>query len=305
MRPSRTSSSSKRGRGGVPTYVFVGRDVLAQLTVWRQNPDGDYSGIVDTPRVFEFVDSFRGSGEVWTFDFATADDIVNVLRPQFAYLIQDALALRQMARDKEPLLAALDGNALMLALRCEDYWEYRLFGAVLEAELDRREPLRLEIEHGLAQAPVTYVGLTDIHEWMLDRLDEAIGFGRDLETILNHYLQQALGPAGMPGDPVEIATAARRLAQLWEDSAQWTLRCRSVRVDPKADRLIELLSIGNANMLNEIWEYGHTIVARIEEAIRAEEAGDLDGDLDLTLTITANLDEFSEELRQFGEGRSR
>ena len=48
---------------GVPAYIFVSKDVLAQMQVWRANPEADYSSVVDTPRIFEFIDSFRGSGE--------------------------------------------------------------------------------------------------------------------------------------------------------------------------------------------------------------------------------------------------
>ena len=29
---------------GVPAYVFVRKDVLAQLPIWKANPDADYSG---------------------------------------------------------------------------------------------------------------------------------------------------------------------------------------------------------------------------------------------------------------------
>ena len=117
---------------GVPVYVFVSKDVLAQLKVWKANPDADYSGVVDTPRVFEFIDSFRRGGEIWTFEFATAEDILNTLRNQFAYLVQDALELRQRAISQENLLTELEGDALMLALRRDQYWEIRLFATVLE-----------------------------------------------------------------------------------------------------------------------------------------------------------------------------
>ena len=108
---------------GIPVYVFADSNVLAQLNVWRDNPNADYSGVVDTPRVFEFIDSFYGSGEVWTFSFASSDDILNTLRHQLAYLVQDSLCLRQMARDQDRLLEELKGEALMVALRREEYWE--------------------------------------------------------------------------------------------------------------------------------------------------------------------------------------
>lgn len=283
---------------GAPSYVFVDRDVLAQMSVWQSNPDGDFTGIVDTPRVFEFIDSFYSSGEVWTFPFSTADEIVDTLRQQFAYLAQDALCIRHLARDQDRLLEVLEGKSLRLALRRDDNWEIRLFGTVLEEELDRRAPLRREIEHYLAQASVTHIGLFDIGVWMQDRLEEIVNLADTAMTILNDYLPQTLGEDGVHGDPIEIAACARRLAQVWEDSARWTLRCRSVRVDPHAKRSVELLSETNANMLNEFWEYGHTITSRLDEAIRMH-SDDNPQVVEMTLTITADTDEFIEEFARF------
>ena len=205
---------------GVPVYVFVDRDVLALLSVWRNSPDADYSGVVDTPRVLEFIDSFRGSGEVWTFSFATAEDIVAVLRQQFAYLVQDSLSLRQMAHGRDRLLEELEGDALLVALRRDALWDIRLFATVLEAELDRRAPLRREIEYRLAQADATSIDLDEIREWALDRLHEFSGFTSTATAVVNDFLPRAREA----GDPIELAAVARRLAQVWEDSARWTLR---------------------------------------------------------------------------------
>ena len=164
--------------------------------MWRSNPDADYSGVVDTPRVFEFIDSFHGSGDVWTFSFTNAEDIVDTLRQQFAYLVQDALGLRQMAHGHGRLLEELDGDALMVALRRDPHWEYRLFGTVLEAELDRRAPLRSEIKYRLAQADVTHIDLNGVRPWVLDRTHEFSGFTRTVTAIIHDYLPQAVGDKG-------------------------------------------------------------------------------------------------------------
>ena len=286
---------------GVPLYVFVRKDVLAQLRVWKANPDADYSSVVDTPRVFEFIDSFRADGEVWTFEFDTAEDIVNTLRKQFAYLVQDALELRQSARGQDPLLSELKGEALMLALRREQYWDVRLFAVVLQEELDRRATLHREIEHGLASGNVTFVDFVDLASWMQDRLDEVQRLAQTATTILNDYLPQVRGEDAMPSELVEVA---RRLAQVWESNAQWTLRCRSVRVDEKAERLVHLLAKANAHMLHELWEYGHTIIPRLDQAIETVAAGG-SSVLDLELTLTADVDELVEEMDRLLEEMDR
>ena len=283
---------------GVPVYVFVRKDVLAQMRVWKANPEADYSGIVDTPRVFEFIDSFRGGGEVWTFEFATAEDIVNTLRNQFAYLVQDALELRQLARGQDRLLAELEGEALILALRRDQYWDVRLFATVLEEELDGRETLRREIEYGLASKDVTFVHVVDLGSWAQDRLHEVQRLAQTATTILNNYLPQVCGEDAVPSELVDVA---RRLAQVWEDSARWTLRCRSVRVDERAERLVDLLANANAHMLEELWEFGHTIIPRLDKAIEALADGG-PSDLDLVLTLTADVDEFVEEIARLERG---
>ena len=280
---------------GVPAYVFVSGDTLAQLRMWKANPEGDYSAVVDSPRLFEFVDSLREGGEGWTFEFAAAEDIINTLRPQFAYLVQDTLELRQMARGQDRLLAELEGKALMLALQREQYWEVRLFATVLEEELDRRAALRREIEYRLASQDVTFVDIVGLAPWAQDRLDECARFAETATAILNNFLPQVLGEEGVAGDPIELAAAARRLAQLWEDTARWTLRCRSVRVDDRAERLVDLLSTANANMLDELWDWGHTIIPRLDEAIQTHAAGGASR-LDLTLTLTADVDELGDEI---------
>jgi len=41
---------------GIPIYVFVERRVLAVLPTWKDNPDADFSGTVDTPELFVFIE---------------------------------------------------------------------------------------------------------------------------------------------------------------------------------------------------------------------------------------------------------
>ena len=277
---------------GIPLYFFVRSDVLAQMRVWESNPEADYSAVVDTPRIFGFINSFRGGGEAWTFEFTTAEDIVNTLREQFAYLVQDSLDLRQLARGQDRLLTELEGEALMIALRRDEYWDVRLFAKVLEEELDRRETLRREIEYGLASDSVAFIDFDDLSSWVQDRLQEVQRLAHSASTILNDYLPTMRGENAATG---ELVNAARRLARVWEDNARWTLRCRAVRVDERAERLVNLLAGANANMLEEIWEFGHTILPRLDEAIEAKAMGK-PSDLNLVLTLTADVDGFIEEL---------
>ena len=54
-------------------------------------------------------------------------------------------------------------------------------------------------------------------------------------------------------------------------------------------------------MLEELWEFGHTIIPRLDKAIDALADGG-PSDLDLVLTLTADVDEFVEEIARFERG---
>ena len=40
---------------GIPIYVFVDGNIMPLLPVWKQNSDANFNGIVDSPKLFEFI----------------------------------------------------------------------------------------------------------------------------------------------------------------------------------------------------------------------------------------------------------
>ena len=269
--------------------------------MWRDNPDADYSNIVDTPRVYEFIDSFRGSGEVWTFPFTTASDIVRTLRQQFAYLVQDALALRRMAHDYDRLLEELEGDALMLALQQGENWGMKLFGTVLEAELDRRAPLRREVEHGLTRGDVSYIGVDKFSTWGQNRIREFRGLAQTAEAVINEYLPQALRDEGVPADALELVAAAPSARPgLGRPASSGRCSAGPFELTRTQNGSSRRCQTRTRNMRKEIWDFGHSIIPRIDEAIREHAAGG-PGVIEMNLTLTADFDEFSEELARVRE----
>ena len=64
----------------VSTYAFVQKAILEILPVWESNPNGDFSAVVDSPKLFEFVRELIGSGKQWIFPFETAQDVTDTLK---------------------------------------------------------------------------------------------------------------------------------------------------------------------------------------------------------------------------------
>ena len=114
---------------GIPIYAFVEKRILAVMPFWKTNPSGDFSVTVDTPKLFEFVEYVRSQERVWTFPFDTAQDIIEILRLQLAYLFYDALRVRLRLSGAElpRYLELLGPRALKIALERPRAWEHRLF----------------------------------------------------------------------------------------------------------------------------------------------------------------------------------
>jgi len=48
---------------GIPIYVFVLKSILNILPAWKKNMNGNFEEIVDSPKLFEFVESLKDSKE--------------------------------------------------------------------------------------------------------------------------------------------------------------------------------------------------------------------------------------------------
>ncbi|MCH8063135.1 MAG: DUF4062 domain-containing protein, partial [Chloroflexi bacterium] len=149
---------------GIPIYIFVQKSISDMLSVWRDNPAGNFDSVVDSTKLFEFVESIRSSGDIWTFSFESAQDIISTLRRQLAYLFMNALEIRGRLSSTE-LTASLDSisaNALRLFLEKPIAWEHRLFNEILKDELRVLANLKRDLTFGLSIGRVE--NLTDLED---------------------------------------------------------------------------------------------------------------------------------------------
>ncbi len=78
---------------GIPIYVFVMKSILQVTPIWKKNPGGDFSEVVDTPKLFQFVEEVRNTKEHWVFSFEEAAHVEETLKKQLAYLFMDSLLM--------------------------------------------------------------------------------------------------------------------------------------------------------------------------------------------------------------------
>jgi predicted house-cleaning noncanonical NTP pyrophosphatase (MazG superfamily) len=289
----------------IPCYVFVQKPLLTALTIWRKNPSGDFSGVADSPKLFEFIESLRDPKENWVFPFESAQDIIETLRKQFAYLFMDALSFRGkiMNSNLPENLQNLSGPALLLVTQKPVAWEHQLFSQVLSDELCHLVTLKKDLDYGLVLGrTVRLHNIAETFDWITRKVHEIVTFVESVGKLVNVVLAKAVGAPGEPGNAEEIVYAGRRLATAYRSILDWTVDFKHVQVDKEFDRIFEIVSRLPRNIITEIEDFSTKLQQKLSEAIRQYESTKEPLSLNITLDLTCpDTSDYYDELRRIAK----
>jgi len=285
---------------GIPIYVFVDKKILVALPLWEKNPDGDFSSAVDNPQVFEFINEIRTKDKFWTFDFETAQDIIETLRLQLAHQMVQGLHLAQKLRVSpySELLLSLSGKAFSLAVEQPSTWEYRLFAQVLSDEIDNCKELRCRFNDKLSLGKSENISLMDIQSWTNPRFHEIRRVVKALEYSLNISLQEAVGSPGQSGDVEHIVSVARFVGETYREALEWSLCIRRAAGQEEIEPVIDALALFPEDIIEKIESLGFPLLEKIEKALSAKTADNVPIlNVNVSLKL-AHTDEFDEAIKK-------
>jgi len=288
---------------GIPCYVFVQKPILTAHSDWQKNQSGDFSEIVDSSKLFEFVELLRDPKKNWVYSFDSAQDIIGILHKQLAYLFMDALTIRtKVLRSglSEALLQDLSGAALRLAVRKPYAWEYRLFGQVLSDEISRVASIKKDHNYGLALGKAVRLGdRAEIFEWVKKKFGEIQSLVKSANVLFNTAFPKAFGAPGEPGDVEEIVYVAKRLAEVYRRILEWTAEFRHTQVEDKFSRLLEIIALMSHNAIEEIEAFAINLNQQLDDAVQRHAESGQPLSLEIALTLTCpDMTEFDGELRR-------
>jgi hypothetical protein len=286
---------------GIPVYAFVEKSVLAQLPIWEQNPDVDFSVAVDSPMLFEFVRQVRTVDRVWTYEFERAQDIVSTLRMQFAYLMREGLRWRlQLRRHPEAVAAGLRGKPLRIALEQSPGWEFRLLGQMLCDEVEAADPLRREFQLSFALGFGEHVPLSETLAWLKIQLGELRRIYHALTNLVEERVPEALAPPGTPGDAADIAFVVNRIVDTYRHAIEWALRIRRAHVDECFEPVIQEMSLLVNSLIEKVQTFGPQVLQQLDAALSAPDEGTI-RTLEVDLTMDIDFSPFESALEKAAE----
>lgn len=225
----------------LPIYVFIDRDVLSKLQVWKENPGVTFASI-DDPKLFEFVDSIRSGLNLWTFSYETSQEIIPCLKTQLGYLFNDSLALR--LRTTPDIMTGkvrqLHGEAFKVALLRPDFWEYKLFAHVLSDGLKCLEDKRRDFDYGISLAEAVQIdSLEELLDYIPTKTSQLLRASDALASIFHQVLNDAINAETGSADIDKIIYAANRIVDIYSLIIDWSLSFRTIVAVDEATDLID------------------------------------------------------------------
>lgn len=278
---------------GIPIYAFVSRDVLALLPVYAANPTANFTGSVDSVKVFDFVQEVRGERGAWAFPFEYAGEIVDAMRTQLAYQMGAGLAFTARTRVAPRHVLHLSGRSFQLAVEQPLGWEASLFAQVLDDELLDAEDMRRDHEAYVVLGRGELVRERDASDWILSATDEA----QRLVTAMEAVAKQAINAGFSSSDISAIIYGARRIGSMYREAYEWALRIRRARVPDRWMTARRLLSL----LLDDFTTECRNFVVRVKRQISGALASDVEGTIKLNLTFDfqiSNTGPLNDEIRR-------
>ena len=255
---------------GIPIFVFIDQSILNILPIWKKNNAADFSKIVDSPKIFEFVDTLRNKDSNWVHEFNNGKDIIDCLRKQMSYLVNDCLCLRQHFHKERvsPKVLQYSGRVFELAVEKPDAWEYLLFAAALKDNLDKLDDLRYDMKYGITfKNAILYDKPKEIIDFIQMKCGELSNRINLLNGIINNAFQKAIGEPGTPGNAEYIIYVAEKLIEVYKSVHEWSLEFRSIIVPEEFQNLLLCASKFSQSVIEDIENFISDYDKRINEAV--------------------------------------
>ncbi len=208
-------------QNGLDIFVFVKQEILDSLQKWKDHPNEDYSAIVDSTEVFRFTHNIQ-IDQQWILPFTTSNEISEIIKNQLSVRLKELLDRRKEGRLKptyEFLRESL--RAQQIVLDKPKYWEFLLQEELLRTKLTKIRKGYDDLKRGLVQNNSRYLTGTEYVQWLRMKITDFRNIIHLLGIAINEECHSAVGPPGVPGDPIAIQQAADKVANGCEKLLVW------------------------------------------------------------------------------------
>lgn len=169
---------------------------------------------------------------------------------------------------------------------------------VLADEVESSDELRREHKLKLVFGAGDHVELSQAVFWLKARHEEIGRFIEAFNLIMEHSLQEALGPPGEPGSVEALVFNARKLGTLYRSAIEWSQQVRRAHLPECFRPVAREMALFTDDLIEKVEEFGPNVLRTIDEALSSP-SDDTQRELTFILKVNfSNLDRFEAALQQ-------
>lgn len=284
---------------GIPIFIFVSKQLYNNLPLWKSNKDGDFSSVVDNPKIFEFVSEIYDEARQWVYTYESVRDIQMTLKNQLGLIFSDGLNFKKIIANPQYdiLNSDIPAGAIRALIEQPYVWEYKFLAYVLKNEFDKLQKRKWDLKYGIFEGHTIVLNPVEFLNDITNKFNEIMKLTDILGIIINSAIKDAMGEIGVPSDLEMIIYVSKQLASIYERLIGWALYFKSLCVDEEFTHLLQMLYNLPKSALDTIDDF----IERIYNDITA--IPDVSDDVERKICVTcslniSNTDEINNELQR-------
>lgn len=290
---------------GIPIYIFIDKKIINILPVWRKNKDSDYTDIVDSTKIFEFVTEIRDNLNLWSFEFEKAQDIISTLKNQLSYLFKESLILSTKYKSKldDLFVNNLSNEALRIYLEKSDLYESSFFYQTMVDEIKKKESFKLEYDYQIyLDSKYVIYDNEKLLDWLRQRTSILTNLINSLNSLLQNAFSEFYGEEGVPADLKGFYYLSVTYAKIFESIINWSIETACTCVNNECQSLITKLSMLSKSTISNVWQFPFEQKAAFEQIKERYKLGEKNLKLSSVLSIVIDpiaLNDYNIEFEKF------
>lgn len=282
---------------GIPIYTFSLKKMTTILPLWENNPNADYSNIVDNNKVFEFLSDVRKKRGLWNFEFERAQDITEILKAQLSNLFHDALVVKRKIEDSEisGLYAKISSKAVDILIKKDDAFEIRFFMQNMKDEIKKYTDLNNDYSFSIAyKSFITIENVSQFKKWATHKIRELQNITISIER-LNSAINKFFADSDAAWDINTLYYLSRTYARVYKSLLEWGIEANSTIVPEQYFKVMHSFASLPDKMIKRIENYPDDSLDKIDKWMADSNSKNTINELVKTFDFSLVIDKENQE----------
>lgn len=282
---------------GIPIYTFSLKKMTTILPLWENNPNADYSNIVDNNKVFEFLSDVRKKRGLWNFEFERAQDITEILKAQLSNLFHDALVVKRKIEDSEisGLYAKISSKAVDILIKKGDAFEIRFFMQNMKDEIKKYTDLNNDYSFSIAyKSFITIENVSQFKKWATHKIRELQNITISIER-LNSAINKFFADSDAAWDINTLYYLSRTYARVYKSLLEWGIEANSTIVPEQYFKVMHSFASLPDKMIKRIENYPDDSLDKIDKWMADSNSKNTINELVKTFDFSLVIDKENQE----------